>query len=341
MLAKSASEGLVIAFVASTLPIALLDKRLIEWDVDEIVLQGPAHLASYRYLKARHPFLSLRVLPQNFFLNFLMLSWILAKLRLTRGRVFFFHECCCPVFDILVKIFQPQGAHYPQVTLGGFEKVDEDLVFPARLHRLICFFGLKNLFDYYRGDNENKEGYFFVQAIKDYPKSIERHQVLDSRQFLFKFASQRRYYPDTRKIIILCGRDIVEDKSLAKIYAEIIDLASSFGFTCYLKDHPSRIARLNMRHELAQFIDPSMPLELVDDDFIFAIGVASTGMLHFGMRAISIIRLLPDCHDGESRRRISHLLSMPGGQAVQFPEDLSALKEIFLKTTIASNRNSN
>jgi hypothetical protein len=322
----------VIAYVASTLPIALLDKKLADWGVEEIILQGAAHQASYAYLKARHPLLDLHVLPRAFFFNTLALAWILAKLRWTHGRVFFFHECCCPVFDILIKLFQPPGSHYPQVTLGGFERVSSDVVFPTKLHRLICFFGLKNLFDYYRGDNENKEGYFFVQVTKSYPSSIERHEVMESRQLLLESISRDGNFAGTKKIIILCGRDIVEDKELAKIYVEIIDLANSLGFMCYLKDHPSAVARLNVRNERAEVIDPAMPLELVEDDFALAIGVASTGLLHFSTRAISIIKLLPVGEEGASIRRIAHLVSMPGGEAVQFPDDLHELQGIFIKT---------
>ena len=323
-----------IAYVASTLPIALLDKKIADWGVKKIILQGAAHKASYEYLKMRYPYLRLYVLPQNFFLNTLVLAWVLAKLRLMHGQVFFFHECCCPIFDILIKLFQPQGAHYPQVTLGGFKRVDSDLVFPTKLHRLICFLGLKNQFDYYRGDKENKEGFFFVQAAKDYPNSIERHEIMESRQLLLKFIPHGGNVSGNKKIIILCGRDIVGDNELVKIYLEIIDLAISYGFICYLKDHPSEVARLNFYSEHVIFIDPDLPLELIEDDFVSAIGVASTGLLHYGSRAISIIKLLPISDDGQRIRRTSHLLSMPGGEVIQFPEDFFALQSILLKSKV-------
>jgi hypothetical protein len=68
-----------------------------------------------------------------------------------------------------------------------------------------------------------------------------------------------------------------------------------------------------------------MPLELLEDDFTLALGVASTGLVHFGNRAISIIKLLPAGEEGASSRRIAHLVSILGGAVVRFPEDLAEL----------------
>lgn len=321
-----------VAYVASTLPIALLDKKLDEWGVAEVVLQGATHHASFAYLKQRHPALRLKVLPTGSVLNALGIAWMLMQVKLARGRIFFFHECCCPVFDIGIKLIKPAGRHYPQVTMGGFELVDSDAVELTNLQRLIRALGLENWFHYYRGDLDNKEGYFYVQTIREYPSTITRHDVAESRQMLSDACRVEVRSGGAKKIIILGGRDIVEDAELWRIYSEIIDWATAMGFECYLKDHPARHARLNLLHEDVCIIDPAMPLELVEDDFTLAIGVASTGLLHFGTRAISIIKLLPTVEEGASVRRIAHLVSMPGGRAVQFPEDLNELRGIFAKT---------
>jgi hypothetical protein len=319
-----------IAYVASTLPIGILDKKLNTWGINEIILQGAAHKASYEYLKTRHPFLKLRVLPRSFTLNFLVLTWILIKLKFDKGSVYFFHECCCPVFDILIKTIQPEGWHYPQVTMAGFKKVRPDEVSPTKLHRLICFLRLKDWFDFYRGDHENNEGYFFVPSIKSYPSSIIRNTLEESRQFLIESISQNKNFSHQKKIVILCGRDIVDDVELARVFSNIIDLARSLDYSCFTKDHPSAVARLNFFNEHAEVIDPSIPFELIEDDFTLVIGVASTALLRFSSRAISILKFFPLANKSARIRRVAHLANLPRGDLVRFPENLEELSEIFL-----------
>jgi hypothetical protein len=320
-----------IAYVASTLPVAVLDKKIAEWGVTEVVLQGNAHLASYVYLQQRHPALILKVLPASFVLGVIHLMGVLLWTRLSRRRLVFFHECCCPVFDVLVKVIKPAGDYYPQVTLTSFLQVESADVAATKLQKVIRALGLEDWFHYYRGDLDNNEGYFFVQAAKAYPASIKTHEVTESRDIL---AVRVGGPPLSRekKILLLCGRDVADDLELKRIYSQVIEQATSLGFICYMKDHPAQHARLNLLHENTCVIDPAMPLELLEDDFALAIGVASTGLVHFGNRAISIIKLLPVGEKGASIRRIAHLVSMPGGEAVQFPEDLHELRGIFIKT---------
>lgn len=320
------------AYVASTLPVAVLDKKIAEWGVSEVVLQGKTHLASYVYLQQRHPAVILKVLPASFVLGVVCLMGLLLWVKLSRRRLVFFHECCCPVFDVLVKVIKPAGDYYPQVTLTSFLRVKSADVAATKLQKVIRAFGLEGSFQYYRGDLDNNEGYFFVQAAKAYPASITTHEVAESRAILAAARIGGAPHGGEKKILLLCGRDVADDLELKRIYSQVIEQATSLGFTCYLKDHPAQHARLNLLHENACMIDPAMPLELVEDDFTLAIGVASTGLLHFSTRAISIIKLLPLGEEGASIRRIAHLVSMPGGEAVQFPEDLHELRGIFIKT---------
>jgi hypothetical protein len=320
------------AYVASTLPVAVLDKKIAEWGVAKVVLQGKTHLASYVYLQQRHPAVIIKVLPVSLVLGVIYLVGVLSWIKLSRNRLVFFHECCCPVFDVLVKVIKPIGDYYPQVTLTSFLRVESADVVVTKLQKVIRALGLEGWFHYYRGDLENNEGYFFVQAVKAYPASITTHEVSESSSILAATRIGKPLYTEEKKILILCGRDVADDLELKRVYSQVIELAISLGVTCYLKDHPAIHARLNLLHESACLIDPAMPLELIEDDFMLAIGVASTGLLHFSTRAISIIKLLPVGEEGASIRRIAHLASMPGGETVQFPEDLQALLGIFVKT---------
>lgn len=319
------------AYVASTLPVAVLDKKIAEWGVTKVVLQGKTHLDSYVYLQRRHPSVILKVLPASFVLGVIHLMGVLLWTRLSRRRLVFFHECCCPVFDVLVKVIKPAGDYYPQVTLNSFLRVESADVAATKLQKLIRALGLEGWFHYYRGDLDNNEGYFFVQAAKAYPASIATHEVTESRAILAGARIGGTPLGGEKKILLLCGRDVADDLELKRIYSQVIEQATSLGFTCYLKDHPAQHARLNLLHEDVCMIDPALPLELVDDDFTLAIGVASTGLLHFSTRAISIIKLLPVGEDGASIRRIAHLVSVPGGAAVQFPENLEELRGILTK----------
>lgn len=320
------------AYVASTLPVAFLDKKIAEWGVTKLVLQGETLLDSYLYLQRRHPAVILKVLPASFVLGFIHLMGVLLWTRLSRGRLVFFHECCCPVFDVLVKVIKPPGDYFPQVTLTSFLRVESADVAATKLQKFIRSLGLEGWFHYYRGDLDNNEGYFFIQVAKAYPASITTHEVTESRAILAAARIGGAPHGGERKILLLCGRDVADDLDLKRTYSQVIEQATSLGFRCYLKDHPAQHARLNLLHENACMIDPAMPLELVDDDFTLAIGVASTGLLHFSTRAISIIKLLPVGDDGASIRRIAHLVNMPGGAAVQFPENLEELRGIFTKT---------
>jgi hypothetical protein len=176
---------------------------------------------------------------------------------------------------------------------------------------------LEGWFQYYRGDLDNNEGHFYVQTVKAYPASITTHEVSESSSILAATRIGKPFDTGEKKVLLLCSRDVADDQAL--------------GVTCYLKDHPAIHARLNLLHESACVIDPAMPLELIEDDFMLAIGVASTGLLHFSTRAVSIIKLLSHGEDDASMRRIAHLANMPGGDVVRFPEDLQVLRGIFIK----------
>ena len=323
------------AYVASTLPVAVLDKKIAEWGVAKIVLQGKTHLASYVYLQQRHPTVKLKVLPLSLVLGVIYLAGALLWIKLSRNRLVFFHECCNPIFDVLVKVIKPAGDYYPQVTLTSFLRVESADVRVTRLKKVIRVMGLEGWFQYYRGDLDNNEGHFYVQAVKAYPASITTHEVSESRSILAATRTRKTLDTGEKKVLLLCGRDVADDHELKSLYLQVIEIAISLGISCYLKDHPAINGRLNLMHDSACIIDPALPLELIDDDFMLVIGVASTGLLHFSIRAVSIIKLLMHGEDDASIRRIAHMTSMPGGEAVQFPEDLQALQRILIKSVHA------
>lgn len=320
------------AFVASTLPIAVLDIKIVEWGVTEIILQGETHLATYRYLQQRHPAVALRVLPPNFMLDVLYLTVFILKIKISRTRLVFFHECCCPVFDILTNFIRPTGDYYPQVSMNSFVLMKPEDVPKTKLQKIIRILGLERWFSYYRGDLDNNEGYFFVQTARVYPAGITVHTISESSTILLENRKAPTLKGRKKKILILCGRDVVDDLLLKKIYSQVIELAASAGFVCYLKDHPAKHAQLNLIHREAFKINPAMPLEFIEDDYAYIVGVASTALLHFNTRAISIIKLFPAGKEDELKRRVLHLLALPGGKVIQFPNDFFELKAILTRS---------
>ena len=318
-----------IAYVASTLPIALLDKKIAEWGVKKIILQGETHRASYVYLQQRHPAVRLKVLPISIPLGGIQLLIILLWIKLSRRRLIFFHECCCPVFDVLVTLVKPKGDYYPQVTLNSFVRVSSTEVEATKQQRIFRTFGLDTWFQYYRGDSDNNAGYFYVQVANTYPASIDKHEVAESSDTLSAARLERGRHAGGRKILLLLGQDVADTLELKKTYSRVIELATAQGFLCYIKDHPARTARLNLMHESVSTIDPQMPVELLEDDFSLIIGMASTGLLHFGARAVSIINLMSASEPSVSARRKAHLLSLKGSAVVSFPTSFEELLEIF------------
>jgi hypothetical protein len=322
------------AFVASTLPIALLDIKIAEWGITEVILLGETHLASYRYLQQRHPAVVLRVLPSYFLLGTLYLMVFILKIKISRTRLVFFHECCCPVFDILTNFIRPTGDYYPQVSMNSFVLAKPEDVPKTKLQKIIRVLGFEGWFCYYRGDLDNNEGYFFVQTAKVYPAGIAIHTISESRTILRENFREPTLRDRKKKILILCGREVVDDLQLKKIYSQVIELAASEGFACYLKDHPAKHAQLNLIHKEAFKINPAIPLEFMEDDYVYIIGVASTALLHFNTRAISIIKLFPAGKEDEHKRRVLHLLDLPGGEEIQFPNDFFELKAILTRSSI-------
>ena len=238
------------------------------------------------------------------------------------------------LIPILINLIKPEGDYYPQVTMNSFIEVNSKDVPLTNLQKLIRALGFEKWFNYYRGDLDNNEGYFFVQTAKVYPASIAIHTVFESRAILLEACRPLTLGGREKKILILCGRDVVDDIVLKRIYSQVIELAISEGFICYLKEHPAKHGQLNLMHRDAFKIDSAIPLEFIDDDYAYIIGVASTALLHFNTRAISIIKLFPAGKEDEHKRRVLHLLDLPGGEEIQFPNDFFELKAILTRSAI-------
>jgi hypothetical protein len=318
---KRSTKGNV-AYVASTLPVAVLDAMIPIWKVNKIWVASNALGKSYLHLRSKHPDVCIsQQLPG--YVGVFQLAWIHLYSRLTRSNIFFFHECSCPIFDVLASIIKPYGHHYPQVHMGGFKKIPAREValaqaFGRYILKLTRVFRLLDKFDFYQGCGDNGAT-FNVVSIREYPSSIKRHSVLESGSITL--ARLSLISTNNGNIVFLAGRDAVQDGDLKNIYMKLITMATKIGYKCYIKDHPNPSGRLNITHSDATVIDPYVPIELIVDRFAVAIGVASTGLVYFRTRAVSFLEITGMPAD-EVIFRKQHLLGLQGGASITFVNDL-------------------
>ena len=103
--------------MGSTLPVSILGKMSKKWNINKIYILSDKDLKSYLHLKnISNLDIKIKLLNQGW-LQFFSFLIILLKVKLSNKRIFFFHECCCPSFDLLVGIIKPYGYYLPQVIM--------------------------------------------------------------------------------------------------------------------------------------------------------------------------------------------------------------------------------
>jgi hypothetical protein len=285
-----------IAVVASALPAAILNKMIGEWRIDKVYVMSEMNLLSYEYLKKSYPDLKVVCLEYFPIKKEVFLFFILIKLRLAGGRIYFFHECCCPILDILIWLIKPMGYYLPQVNMASYKLINQES-FPKtnKTARLLYFLNLLQFFHIYSkklGVDNGDLGYFL--SMKKYPKSISSKNVEFSREILYKNRDNGKKRYGEKNIIFLADADLVDRRALCDLYDKIILSCSENGYKCYLKNHPNKVNHLPVNKSKLEVINSAIPFELVESDYMFAIGTSSTGLVNFTGQAISIIDLMND-----------------------------------------------
>lgn len=313
-------------YVASTVPISILNKMIPSWGVTNIILAASSLLAPYEHLKAKHSGINIVVAPKNFLFQFIYLAYSLLRDRANKKPIIFFHECCWPVLDILINIIRPAGYHYPLVKMtAGFEVVSFNLAPPGRMKLFLLLTSLRRWFIVYRQPAPgNVGGYWFFFSFKQYPDCINVHSEEESRKLLANVDNNLQL-TKSNKILMLAGRSAFPDKVVIEAFTSIINFATDCGFECFIKDHPNSEFRLNFEHSKAVVIDPTLPVELLDDNFCLAIAVSSIGLLHFGDRAISIIYLLNGITNRDRDSQVAFLMDIGCDVKIRFIESMDGL----------------
>jgi len=307
-----------VAFVASSLPIVFLDNMIEELHIKRIWVSSSSLLATYSHLKLRHSQVELKLISTFYLLHIYQIAFFHIRAKLLGQTLFFFHECCCPIFDALVLLVRTNCIFVPRVTMNGFARISIRQYDNFKIKVFLKLFRLDNKFTFYKGFGESNKTFTCLSLIS-YPSNVISIKLNESLHLHSPILAPLRF--NKKKVLFLTGSDSIDGQILFNKLACLVSIAQMKGYSCYHKDHPNPSERLNCSFENSINIDPSIPVEFLISQFSLAIGVGSTGLISFGKNAVSII----DCigmtaENHEFRKR--HLESLPNSSDIIFLKNL-------------------
>jgi hypothetical protein len=323
-----------VAFVGSLLPARFLLERGVELNVYRIVVLNRTHQRSFEYLSRHIPESRVSRLGGGQLVAAALLAGHLVAAKLMRRRVLFFHECCWPLFDLLVSAVRPRGLFVPQVTMDGFDTISVDEMPPSAslIRRLtVAAFKpwLRSLIVYRAPKDSGEQGYNYLLAMRTYPRSIEVSPLARRPDPGGGRPAHEPIAPGAvPRILLIGGTEPVPDEDLRRLYTTVAEIGRAEGYDVSFKDHP--IHSMGFEGKPCAVIDPALPMELVTERFAFSIGVASTAIFGVGDRKLSIMNLLEAMPEPVRQLRRERLLSHPDSDPgrVEFVADLEALGRI-------------
>ena len=298
-----------VFFVASTLPLKYILANNQNKKTLIIVKNHEIH-KSYQFLEKEKKNIELELLPKNFILRLLNIFFLIIYYKLKNIKFIFFHECCWPEFDIIVKIFNPKSFYIPIVKMSGFNKFNnkfEQVGYKTILKLKLFDFFFYNLFTiYYRKEKK----YTFYFSLKKYPYKV----IVKKFKILIKNIKVKN-----KKILFVLSREFCDNSETVKIYKKISTIFKKKGYKTYFKDHPNENSRLNVNLSKITKINPNKPFELIENNFDYLVGCGSTPLSYKGSRSISIIRLIKSYKKREAKSRIDHMKSIYDGKKINFP----------------------
>ena len=302
-----------VAFAGSTLPIKVLFYNIKNWDIDEIIISHSSLLKSFYIIKKNFPDIKLSILPSNNFAQIIFITYNLLKCKILNRRIYFFHECCCLLFDLLVNIFNNNCEFHPQVTMNSFVEVSP-FKFSKSYMLISTLNNIKN-FKFYKYTAGNNEGEKYIWSCINYNTNIKRYKI---NQINFNNKKNIKSKIIENKVLFIVGTEPVDNQSLILLYNKLIKIFMKKKIKVYIKDHPNEDVRLNKKNLLlGEEIPPHIPVELLDDNYKLIVGCASTALISFEDRAYSILDI-SKISDKEKKLRKKHLFSMPNGKKINF-----------------------
>ena len=319
----SSSKKNNIAIVASTLPIPVLDKKIAEWQIEAIYVTTTSLVGTYEYLNQASKRVEIYKIGLSQIVQFFSLALLMLQAKHKKKTIYFFHECCFPAFDILIGIVNPNSVYCPQVRMDSFQVERIETLRHRVAYAALSFLGLKSKFVLYSADGDNNQKKWFALSRKDYPESVVSFPIEDSIK-LRQVKQHGREGKSLRRFLIIGGTDIVDNGSLIRCYKGIVDFMVSRGFRGYYKDHPNPHARLDFNDPRVSILDALMPIELIEYDFDLVFGYASTSLIAFGSKSVSVVRLI-EHDDAKIRQRVRHLQSLPEGNNIRYPRNIAEI----------------
>ncbi len=328
MLLQKKAVGICIA--ASTLPIAFLSNQIEILNIKKILVTSDSLACSYDYINhQRSKKVLIEVLPQQKLFQIFIIFYYLLSLKIKGQRVIFFHECCLPIFDILIQLIRPNGDYFPQVTMSGYEQIYSHMVprdVKGIVLRLIDFFGISKLFTYYRSPAISGIDPQYITSMNVYPAGIAKHSLSFSRDVVESNLTKRVALKNS--LLFIVAKHYVPDAVQIQIFNTIIQFAQTLGYSCSVKDHPNPANRLNLICPNVENLDPLYPVELLPHNYTYAIGVGSTGLLYFPKNSLSLINLIPGLSAEDKKLSVDHLLSIVAASEIIFILDEEHLKAL-------------
>lgn len=313
-----------IAFIASTLPLHVLNQNINDWDIGKIYIQGESIYKSTNILRKKYSEVTIKILNNGRYKNNLLLFLAVLEAKIFYRRIYIFHESCWPILDLIIKLIRPIGDYRPHVTLEGLkdasaEDIKNKIQSAIKRSLLINFFNVKKEIN----DGGSQESFILIPSLKNYPKTIKKYSLYKDNRI--------SEMSNTKKAVLFVSRELIEDHILVDLYTKIVHILKEHEYTCSLKDHPREGAELGLK--LAEFdivFNRHYPAEMLHlEDHNLAIGLYSTALSSFNGLSISICHLI-NGYDAEQRElRKLHLESIAPGKVV-YPGDW----EEFLKLII-------
>lgn len=302
--------------VASTLPAGFMARQFEMLRLKKIFVMSAELEKSYlRLREARRVDVEVVRVPDGLLAQSLFFLGMLLQARLSGTSVIFFHECCLPVFDLLLKLVRPHGYYLPQVTMSSWQEISF-AQFPAgRLRALLKWLGVSSRFRYYRSPPVGGMPGEHVMSIRRYPGSITTIAPGTMRQ---ANASSCCCGEKSDKILFITGKSSAPDDSQRAVYRTLIAQALARGYACDIKDHPNPVYRLKLDAEGARTLDPLLPAELLESNYHLAVGVSSSALLNYDDRAVSLINLLPDMSPQDRAGYVRHFEGAMPGNSIRY-----------------------
>ena len=231
---------------------------------------------------------------------FIYLYFILRSKILKNIKFHIYHEGNNYFFDILWLLLSPTVYRTEYYGLKAFKQVNKEELGYSKYYQILKALRLENSFEYFKSfDDYGSSDIIWFRVKDEYVReSLEPSITSHNKQPFIH-----------RSAILLIGKDVAADTKLIKIIDDTIECLRNADFSIALKNHPNPAFELNysVPQDLTKIvarIDPLSPAEDYSDQFNFALGFGSTGILSFNY-SISLYGFLRKSIEVEER--INHL----------------------------------